>query len=176
MSNLWIQLLGFLGVAFFIISYQIKSNRALFLFQLIGCLIFCIQFFLMGAYTGALSLLVNIIRNLILLKIDEWDWVGQKTTLLTIIAALAVITIYTWAGPLSLLPFISVAVTSIGYWTNNAQKIRLSQMIGSPTVLVYDLLIRSWGGVLNESIVIVSIIVSILRFGWKEMADNDGFE
>ena len=76
---------------------------------------------------------------------------------------------------MSILPFISVAVTSIGYWTNNAQKIRLSQMIGSPTVLVYDFLIRSWGGVLNESIVIISIIVSIMRFGWKNMGENKGF-
>ena len=67
------------------------------------------------------------------------------------------------------------AVQLIGYWTNNAQKIRMSQMIGSPTVLVYDFLIRSWGGVLNESIVIISILVSIVRFGWKNMGENEGF-
>ena len=175
MSEFAIQLIGFIGVAFFIISYQIKSNRALFLFQLIGSAIFCLQFFIMGAYSGALSLVVNIIRNLLLLKVNEWSWVKSKRTLAAIITILAVITIYTWAGPLSLLPFISVAVTSIGYWTNNAQKIRLSQMIGSPTVLVYDFLIRSWGGVLNETIVIISIIVSIARFGWKNMGENEGF-
>ena len=176
MSEFVIQLIGFIGVAFFIVSYQIKSNKALFLFQLIGSLVFCIQFFIMGALSGALSLVVNIIRNLLLVKVNEWKWVKSKWTLAAIIAILAAITAYTWAGPMSLLPFISVAVTSIGYWTNNAQKIRLSQMIGSPTVLVYDLLIRSWGGVLNESIVIISIIVSIVRFGWKNMGENEGFE
>ena len=176
MSEFAIQLIGFIGVAFFIVSYQIKSNKALFLFQLIGSLVFCIQFFIMGALSGALSLVVNIIRNLLLVKVNDWKWVKSKWTLAAIIAILAAITAYTWAGPMSLLPFISVAVTSIGYWTNNAQKIRLSQMIGSPTVLVYDLLIRSWGGVLNESIVIISIIVSIVRFGWKNMGENEGFE
>lgn len=169
------QLIGFVGVAFFIISYQIKSNRALFLFQLIGCIIFCIQFFIMGAYTGALSLVVNIIRNLLLLKVKDWSWVKSKVTLACIIVVLAVITIYTWAGTLSLMPFISVAVTSIGYWTDNAQKIRLSQLIGSPVILTYDAIIRSWGGVLNEAIVIVSIVISIVRFGWKNMGDNEGF-
>ena len=176
MSEFVIQLIGFIGVAFFIVSYQIKSNKALFLFQLIGSLVFCIQFFIMGALSGALSLVVNIIRNLLLVKVNDWKWVKSKWTLAAIITILAAITAYTWAGPMSLLPFISVAVTSIGYWTNNAQKIRLSQMIGSPTVLVYDLLIRSWGGVLNESIVIISIIVSIVRFGWKNMGENEGFE
>ena len=175
LDNFLVQLIGFVGVAFFIFSYQIKSNRALFLFQLIGCILFCVQFFIMGAYTGALSLVVNIIRNFLLLKAKEWSWVKSKLTLACIIAVLVVITVYTWAGLHSLLPFISVAVTSIGYWTDNAQKIRLSQLIGSPCTLVYDVIIRSWGGVLNETIVILSIVISIARFGWKNMGDNEGF-
>ena len=173
MSELAIQAIGFIGVAFFIASYQIKSNRALFACQLTGCIIFCIQFFIMGAYTGALSLIINIIRNILLLKVNDWKWVKSKVTLSVIILLLVAVTVYTWAGWISLLPFISVAVTSIGYWTNNAQKIRLSQLIGSPTVLIYDVLIRSWGGVLSESITLISIIISIIRFGWKEMGNKD---
>ncbi len=173
MSELAIQAIGFVGVAFFIASYQIKSNRALFACQLTGCIIFCIQFFIMGAYTGALSLIINIIRNVLLLKARDWPWVKSKITLAVIIALLAGVTVYTWAGWMSLLPFVSVAVTSIGYWTNNAQKIRLSQFIGAPCTLVYDILIRSWGGVLSESITLMSIIISVARFGWKEMGKED---
>ena len=60
MNEYMVQAIGFLGVALFIISYQIRSNRALFLCQLMGCIVFCVQFFLMGAYTGAISLIVNI--------------------------------------------------------------------------------------------------------------------
>lgn len=173
MSEIMIQAIGFVGVAFFIASYQIKSNKALFMCQMIGCIIFCIQFFLMGAYTGAVSLIINIIRNLLLVKAKEWKWVSSKWTMLVIIAMLAAMTIYTWDGLISLLPFISVAVTTVGYWTNNAQKIRLSQFIGSPCTLVYDILIRSWGGVLSESITLISIIVSVIRFGWKNMGKPD---
>lgn len=173
MSEFAIQAIGFVGVAFFIASYQIKSNKALFLCQMIGCIIFCIQFFIMGAYTGAVSLVINIIRNLLLVKRKEWKWVDRRSTMLVILALLTVMTIYTWDGIISLLPFIMVAATTIGYWTNNAQKIRLSQFIGSPCVLLYDILIRSWGGVLNETITLASIIISVIRFGWKEMGDPD---
>lgn len=169
MSEFIIQLIGFIGVAFFIISYQIKSNRSLFICQLTGCLIFCCQFIIIGAYTGAMSLIVNIIRNLLLLKANDWKWAKSKAALSAIILLLLAITVYTWAGWISLLPFASVAVTSIGYWTNNAQKIRLSQLFGSPCTLVYDAVVGSWGGVLNETLVLISIAVSILRFGWKNM-------
>lgn len=171
MSELVIQAIGFVGVAFFIASYQIKSNRTLFLCQLIGCFIFCIQFFIMGAYTGAVSLIINIVRNLLLIKIKDWKWVGSKVTMALILAMLIAATAYTWDGAISLLPLASVGATTIGYWTNNAQKIRLSQFIGSPCVLVYDILIRSWGGVLSETITLASIIVSVIRFGWKNMGD-----
>lgn len=173
MSEFVVQAIGFVGVAFFIASYQIKSNKALFLCQMIGCLIFCVQFFIMGANTGAVSLIINIIRNLLLVKRKEWKWVDRKSTMLVILALLTTMTIYTWDGIISLLPFIMVAVTTIGYWTNNAQKIRLSQFIGSPCVLLYDVLIRSWGGVLNETITLLSIIISVIRFGWENMGRPD---
>ena len=169
MSDFWIQAIGFVGVALFIISYQIRSNRALFLCQLLGCLVFCLQFFLMGAYTGAIGLIINIVRNLLLLKADSWKWAKSKATMSVIILLLGVMTAYTWAGWKSLLPFISVAVTTVGYWTNNAQKIRLSQLIGSPCTLAYDLIVRTWGGALSEAIAIVSILFSIYRFGWRNL-------
>ena len=169
MSETLIQIIGFIAMAFFIISYQIRSNRALFLCQLLGCCLFCLQFCIMGAYTGALGLLVNIARNVLLLKADDWPWVRRGTTLLGVILLLLVMTVYTWAGWISLLPFISVAVTCVGYWTDNAQKIRLSQLIGSPCTLLYDLMIRSWGGVLSETITLLSIIISIFRFGWANL-------
>lgn len=42
-------------------------------------------------------------------------------------------------------------------------------------MLLYDVMVKSWGGVLNESITIVSIIISIARFGWKSL-DGDKIE
>lgn len=169
MSAVFIQGIGFVAVLFFIVSYQLRSNRMLFLCQLLGCSIFCLQFCLMGAYTGAVSLLVNILRNLLLLKIDQWDWVKSKVTMSGILLLLTMMTILTWDGWISLLPLASVGVTTVGYWTNNAQKLRLSQFFGSPCTLLYDILIHSWGGVISESITLASIIISVFRFGWSDL-------
>lgn len=173
MSEFVVQMIGFVGVAFFILSYQIRSNRTLFLCQLMGCLIFCTQFIIMGAYTGALSLTVSIARNALLLKADDWKWVRSKVTLSAILTLLLIITVSTWAGWISLLPFTAVSVASIGYWSDNARKIRLSQLlVGSPCTLIYDLTVGSWGGVTSEAITLVSILVSIARFGWKNLGDE----
>lgn len=172
MNEYLVQAIGFVGVALFILSYQIRSNRGLFFCQLLGCVVFCVQFFLMGAYTGAISLIVNIVRNVLLLKSNVWAWARGRGTLLAILLLLTAMTAFTWAGWISLLPFASVAVTSVGYWTHNARKIRVSQLFGSPCTLIYDLIVGSWGGALSEGIAIVSILVSILRFGWKNLGEE----
>lgn len=174
MNEYMVQAIGILGVALFIISYQIRSNRALFLCQLMGRIVFCVQFFLMGAYTGAISLIVNIARNLLLIKSNDWKWAKSQVTLAAIILLLLVMTICTWAGWISILPFVSVAVTSIGCWTQNAQKIRLSQLFGSPCTLLYDILVHTWGGAVCEAITILSIIISIVRFGWRNLGKESG--
>ena len=66
------------AVAAFILSYQIKSNRWLFLLQLIGSAHFCLQFFLLDAFSGCLSLAVNILRNAMMMKYNDWKWVRWK--------------------------------------------------------------------------------------------------
>ena len=169
MFDILVQMIGFVAVAFFILSYQMRSNRLLFLFQLLGCLLFCIQFCILGAYSGAAGLLINILRNVLLLMAPKWKWVRTKLTLVVILVMITGMTIATWNGLISLLPALSVGITTIGYWTDNGQKIRASQLMGSPCTLVYDALIGSWGGVLSESITLVSIVVSIFRFGWENL-------
>lgn len=174
MNDLIIQGIGIVGVACFIISYQIKSNKALYLMQTAGTGLFCIQFVLLGAWSGCFNLMMIIIRNIMLTKSAKHEWLKWKGWVLVIIAICTVILVFTWAGPLSLLPFIAMVGSTIGYWTNNAQKIRLSNLVcASPAWLVYDVFVGSIGGVLNESITVISILISVYRYGWKNMGDPD---
>ena len=78
MSEFIIQAIGFTGMAFFIASYQIKSNRALFACQLTGCIIFCIQFFIMGAYTGVLSESITLMSIIISVARFGWKEMGKE--------------------------------------------------------------------------------------------------
>lgn len=169
-----IQAIGFLAVACFILSYQVKSNRALFLCQVVGSALFCLQFFLLGAASGCLSLAVNMLRGVLLMKYNDWPWVRRKGLAVILCGVFGIILVFTWAGPLSLLAFIASAVSTVGYWQNNARTIRLSNLLcASPCWLVYDVCVHSWGGALSEAITIASILVSGFRFGWKALGDPD---
>ena len=177
MSNIVIQGIGFAAVLLFLLSFQIKSNKKLFLFQLLGSALFCLQFFLLGAYSGAISLIAIMCRNALLMKVRDWPWVKSKKTLAVFLVVFAGISAFTWEGLYSLLPLYAMLGTTISYWTDNAQKIRLGILIFDvPGWLIYDFIVGSWGGMLNETITLISVLVSIWRYGWKSMGDsNSGF-
>ena len=168
MQDWFIQGIGFLAVAVFILSYQIKSNRRLFLLQLIGSALFCLQFFLLDAKSGCLSLAVNILRNALMMKYNDWKWVQKKWCPVLIALLFTGVLLLTWNGPVSLLAFAASVTSTFAYWTNSPRKIRTVNLVcASPCWLLYDVIVHSLGGILSESITILSILVSFIRFGWK---------
>lgn len=174
MMEFFIQGIGFLGVAVFILSYQIKSNKALYFMQLLGSGLFVVQMFALGAASGSFNLIALICRNALLMKYNDWKWVRHWAVIVVFEVIYLVILGVTWNGWLSLLPWAAMAFGSIGYWTNNAQKIRLANLVCvAPCWLLYDALVGTWAGVLNEGITLASILISICRYGWKAMGDPD---
>ena len=173
METVIIQGIGFAGLFLFVMSFQIKSNRALYLLQSLGCGMFCLQFLLLGSLSGCLSLVAVTIRNIQLLKYREWAWVRWKGWVAIYSAYFIAVLVITWDGPISILPYLAVQVGTIMYWTDNARMIRLANLFcASPSWLVFDALVGSIGGMLNELIVITSVLVSIYRYGWKNLGMN----
>ena len=175
MSNLLVQGIGFVAVALFIASYQIKSNRWLFLFQLLGSALFCLQFFMLDAISGCLSLAVNILRNALMMKYNDWEWVRRKWCPAVIAVLFTAVLILTWNGPVSLLAFTASVTSKFAYWSNSPRKIRMVNLVcASPCWLAYDVIVYSLGGIVSESITIISILVSFVRFGWKGLERDAG--
>lgn len=55
-------------------------------------------------------------------------------------------------------------------WIYNARKIRIvGMLINSPLWIIYDIAVGSWAGILDEIVSEASMLISILRYGWKNM-------
>ena len=42
-------------------------------------------------------------------------------------------------------------------------------LVNSPLWIIYDVIIGSWAGILDEIVTEVSMIFSIFRYGWKNL-------
>ena len=165
---IFIQGIGFIGTFLFFLSFQCKSNKKLFRVQFISYLCYTTHLLMLGAVTGGISYILNTIRSFCL---------GSKYAFLKgkwmcwILCILQVMTLYfTWDGWWSILPVAANIASTIGGYTYNARKIRVAGMfINSPLWIVYDILVGSWAGILDEIVTEASMLLSIYRYGWKNL-------
>ena len=168
MKFILIQAIGILGTVLFFFSYQFKSNKTLFRVQFISYLCYTVHLLMLGAITGGISYVLNTVRSFCLCSKNAFL---KSRIMCGIICALQVITlIFTWDSWWSILPVTAnIAATSGGY-TYNARKIRIAGMfINSPLWIVYDIIVGSWAGILDEIVTEASMIISIIRYGWKNL-------
>ena len=145
---------GVLSTLCFIISFQIKSNRALFIVQSIANVFYGTQFYLLGATGGLFNMFMQIVRNLLLCKINDWKWLNWKGCAPIFCIPSLIYMIITWNSWLDILPFIAFSVGTFCFWTNSAKMLRLSELICvAPAWMLYDFISGAYGGVLNELVI-----------------------
>lgn len=170
LNKILIQAIGLVGAAIFALSVQCKKNKNIFRVQCAAYLMYAIHFALLGATTGGISYVLDVIRSACLSSNNKFL---KSKTMCAIICIIQIITGYfTWVGWITLLPVVANVVATIGGYSNNGLKIRLVAMfVNSPLWIVYDIIVGSWAGVIDELLTEASIIVSIIRYGWKNLGE-----
>ncbi len=168
----FVQAIGFMGTLLYFASYQCRNNRNLFRIQFLSYLFYTVHLLLLGAITGGISYIINVFRSFCLGS--RWKF-GQKTQMCAIICLMQVLTlVFTWSGWISLLPVAANIASTIGGYTHNARKIRLAGMlVNSPLWIIYDIIVGSWAGVLDEAASEISMAISIGRYGWKNLGEPE---
>lgn len=171
-KDLFIQAIGILGTVLFFLSYQCKQNRRLFRVQFVSYLCYTAHLLLLGAVTGGISYILNTLRSFCLGSKHEFL---KSKGMCAIICVLQMLTLcFTWAGRWSVLPVAANIAATIGGYTYNGQKIRAAGMfINSPLWILYDIIVGSWAGILDEVVSEASMILSICRYGWKNLDSAD---
>ncbi len=166
------QILAIAGAVLYFLSYQCRDNRKLYIMQFFSYLVYTVHFLILGAMTGGLSYILNIARSLFLAS--KWQAARSKKMCFFLCAMQIIVLITTWSGWISIQPVLANIATTVGGYTHNAQKIRIAGIfINSPLWIAYDIIIGSWAGAADELISMASGLVSIKRFGWKNLNQTD---
>ena len=168
------QIIGFASTALFILSFQIKENKKLFFMQLLSFAISTAHYFMIGAITGSGIMLGNVLRCVVMYFYNDKDWARWKVWPVLLVAGYVTNTVLTWNTWLSILPLIGTLACTYGCWSRNPRTIRMANLLlGSPTWLVYDIVLGSISASIMESLTILSILISIIRYGWKALDMKD---
>ena len=168
MRFLLIQGIGFLGTILFFLSYQCRSNRNLFRVQFLSYLCYTAHLLALGAVTGGISYILNTVRSFCLGS--RHSFLKGKAVCALICLLQLVALALTWDGWWSVLPVAANIAATVGGYTFNPRKIRIAGMfINSPLWIVYNIIVGSWAGILDEIVTEASMILSIYRYGWKNL-------
>ena len=172
-SMIIIQCIGFVAAGLLIGSFQCKRSRLMFFFQMCSGIAYIIHFYLLGALSGSGSQLCTILRGFVYSQHGKkWaDWKGWPVLIVFLNLAASLLT---WKNAMSLLPFIGTAGTTIAGAKGNGKHVRLMNLfVCCPAWLIYDIYSHSIAGMMCETFILCSIIISVIRFGWKAL-DGDG--
>ena len=169
-----IQLIGYVGTACALISYQCKRNKNYFLFQT-GCAIaFAIQFVLLRSWAGMLLNIFSIMRGVIFALGDKCRKRGYLILIEACFAFSCVLACLAFGEKwwIALILFAAQGGGTLAMWTRNGKVIRIAQLcLISPMWLINNIYYFSVGGILCEVFNMISVIVSFIRFG-KTGYDN----
>lgn len=158
----FVQIIGYVGLIFSVVAFQCKKHRNVMIFKTANELIFCIQYILLGAYTGAAMNLVGSARNLIFARTvamgrSTRGWQSLFAVFFTVFG------IFTWQGPISIMIIAAKVITTIAYGIENTSLVRLLTLPTSICWLIYNGFSGSVGGVLCEAFTIASILTAMMR-------------
>lgn len=153
---------GFISVGLFFYSYQRSRKETILTIQSVATALSCIQYLLIGAYSGFALNVVCIIRNFVYSYRDKYsfnDW--YSPVLLSVF--MAGVSCFTWEGLHSLMITAGLVINTVSLGVFGAKNIKKSIVISSSLILVYNVFAGSYSGMLSEGLSIISAIIGFVR-------------
>lgn len=170
------QIVGLVAFVCAIMSFQQRTHRYILALQLSADILFTIHFCLLGAYTGAVLNGIAALRASIFVNKGK-KWADNIIWFIVFCLLSIVAGAFTWDGIVSILPILGMICTTIAYWIKTPKYVRMAAFPSSPLWLVYNVINKSYGGVITEVISMISIIVAMIRLDFrkekKEIAAQD---
>lgn len=165
--SILVQVIGIIAMLFSVFSFQMNKHKHIMIMQILATAFFGVQYFMLGAFTGAAMDAVGCIRSFVFYHKDK-KWAQSPIWIGVFIAAFILFGIFTWQGPKSLLMILAMILNTFSFSFTKPKLVRSTILVSSPLLLIYNILTGSIGGVINEAFVEISSIVGIIRYDIKK--------
>ena len=155
------QAFGIFALICTVISMQLKKKRPLMILQTMSEAFAVAQYAVKGAITGACLATVGFIRDYIFTKYGKRR--APLWILLVIYAAMTGLTILSWTGPLSILPYVGSLIYAWSLWYGKVKWIRFGDAVGNSPYLVYTIITGNYALFIMTLLEVISATVGFIR-------------
>lgn len=155
------QAFGILALICTVVSMQLKKKKHLMILQTASEAFIIAQYFVKGAITGSLMSIVAFIRDIIFTKYEKHR--APLWILLVLYIIMTVLTIISWDGPLSLLPYVGSLIYAWSLWHGKVKWIRIGNAVGNSPYLVYTILTGNYALFIMTLFEVIAAIIGFIR-------------
>lgn len=156
------QIFGLISFVFGGLAMMTNKKRNVIHCNTIANFASSMQYACLGAFTGALSLIVIIIRNVTFSKYKS-NKIPVIYLILVIIFAI-ITSIISYDGPISILPSLAVCIFSYGIWQHNIKKIKIINILVSIIGIIYDIHYMAYVTAFAQGTYIVIGLISYFEY------------
>lgn len=157
--NFWtIQGIGIIAWIVLLLSYYRENTNKILIFQMIATFLYCIHYYLLGAYSGLFICIFEVVRDLLYYKTDWDNYIFYGSIPIYIISG-----IFSFTTFMDILPIFSSLLD--GYTLTKKKKIVvIGAIISYTSWVIYDISVMSISCAITDGLVVISNIC-ILIFG-----------
>lgn len=160
----FIQLIGLLAWLILLISYYRKDTNRILAFQIIATILYCVHYFLLGAYSGLFICLVEVICDFLYFKTEKDNLIYKISVPFRIFGG-----ILSYQMFMDILPIAASLIDGYSL-TKKKNKVVFGAIISYTLWVIYDIGVGSWSCAITDGLVVVSNI-SIIFFS-KQIFKN----
>ena len=164
------QILGSIALFILVFSFQKNEKQTLLKYQIASSSFFAGQYLFLQAYSGCFMNIVCILRNIIFRKYE-----GRKILfyfVMLIVFAMIFLSLFSYVGPISLLPCISCVLYTISIWQSNLKVTRIVEVVSCSLYIIYNIKVLAYVGLVSSIIELFSALIAIYRFDIKKVSEK----
>ena len=157
------QICGLIALILTVIAIQFKSKEKIVICNIWANIAVTIQYFLLGALTGAVISILNTIRDVVFYFFKKKD-LKPSFIVLSIFEIVAVTSgIMSWQNIWSFIPIIVTIIYTYGLWQDNIKVIRIITVIIGFGWSVYDIIVKAYVSALQVTSMAISAMIALYR-------------
>lgn len=154
---LFVQSLGIIAWLILVASYYRKDTNKILVFQTIATALYCLHYYLLGAYSGLFICFFEVVRDYLYYKTDWDDYIFYSS-----IPVYVIYGIIGFGSFVDLLPIGSSIIDGYSL-TKKRDAVVIWAIISYTLWVIYDLFVMSYSCALTDGLVVLSNVLILIR-------------
>ncbi len=157
------QIFGLAAMASLLLIYQQKSRKKIIIAKLSADICWVAHYLCLGGIAGMIPNAIGIFRELVFINRKDKAWANKMIWPILFIAINFGLGITTFHSLYNILPITASAFVTVSLWIDNPKITKLITIPVCIAFMIYDFYVKSYIGIINESLSILSIIISFIK-------------